>query len=60
MPAQRRTESRAREIQRKYGVTAETAWHMMHRIREAMKQMHLPMPDTDVDLMRGTVVADET
>jgi hypothetical protein len=27
----------AREIQRKYGVTAKTAWFMTHRVREAMK-----------------------
>jgi transposase-like protein len=27
----------AREIERKYGVCPRTAWHMMHRIREAMK-----------------------
>ena len=26
----------AREIERKYGVNPRTAWHMFHRIREAM------------------------
>src|SRR5712692_2711574 len=44
----------AREIERKYGVCARTAWFMMHRIREAMKQ------DLLVDAMRGLIVADET
>src|SRR5579884_1545873 len=27
-----------REIERKYGLTAKTAWFMTHRIREAMKR----------------------
>ena len=27
----------AREIERKYDITAKTAWFMLHRIREAMK-----------------------
>ncbi|MCA1695253.1 MAG: transposase [Actinobacteria bacterium] len=27
----------AREVERKYGVCPRTAWHMMHRLREAMK-----------------------
>ncbi len=44
----------AREVERKYGVCARTAWHMMHRIREAMKN------DALVASMRGTIVADET
>ena len=44
----------AREVERKYGVCARTAWHMMHRIREAMKN------DAIVATMRGTIVADET
>lgn len=43
----------AREIERKYGVCCRTAWHMMHRIREAMK-------DDLMETMRGTIVADET
>lgn len=44
----------AREIERKYGVCCRTAWHLMHRIREAMKR------DAVVESMRGVVVADET
>jgi transposase-like protein/polyhydroxyalkanoate synthesis regulator phasin len=44
----------AREVERKYGVCARTAWFMMHRIREAMKS------DSSAQLLRGTVVADET
>lgn len=43
----------AREIERKYGVCCRTAWHLMHRIREAMKN------DSLVQTMRGTVMADE-
>ena len=43
----------AREIERKYGVCCRTAWHMMHRIREAMK-------DDQLQTMRGVVIADET
>ncbi len=44
----------AREIERKYGVCPRTAWHMLHRIREAMKN------DPLVQTMRGTIIADET
>ena len=44
----------AREIERKYGVCCRTAWHLMHRIREAMKR------DPLVQSMRGVVMADET
>ena len=44
----------AREVERKYGVCARSAWFMMHRIREAMKV------DSLVQTMRGTIVADET
>jgi transposase-like protein len=44
----------AREIERKYEVTAKTAWFMTQRIREAMKR------DPFVSALRGTVVADET
>jgi transposase-like protein len=44
----------AREVQRKYGLTAKTAWFMMHRIREAMKRE--PM----AGLLSGRVVADES
>ncbi|MCA1701915.1 MAG: IS1595 family transposase [Actinobacteria bacterium] len=44
----------AREVQRKYGVCPRTAWHLLHRIREAMKS------DSLIETMRGTIVADET
>ncbi|MBM6401666.1 IS1595 family transposase [Phycicoccus sonneratiae] len=44
----------AREVERKYGVTPKTAWHMLHRIREAMTLEPL------AGLMRGTIQADET
>lgn len=42
------------EISRKYEITNESAWHMLHRIREAMKREPL------AELFRGTVLADET
>jgi transposase-like protein len=42
------------EISRKYSITNESAWHMLHRIREAMKREPL------ADLMSGVVAADET
>lgn len=44
----------AREIERKYGLTAKTAWFLLHRIREAMKQEPL------AGLLSGVVQADET
>lgn len=44
----------AREIERKYQVTPRTAWHMTHRIREAMRR------PADAAMMRGTIIADET
>lgn len=44
----------AREVERKYGVCARTAWFMMHRIREAMGN------DGLLETIRGTLVADET
>ncbi len=44
----------AREVERKYGVTPRTAWHLMHRLREAMKRE--PM----AALLSGRVIADET
>lgn len=44
----------AREVERKYDVTAKTAWFMLHRIREAMKLEPL------AGLLAGTVQADET
>lgn len=43
-----------REIERMHGLTPETAWYMLHRLREAMKRE--PM----AGLLSGTVVADET
>jgi transposase-like protein len=42
-----------REVQRKYGLTAKTAWYLCHRIREAMV-------DRNAETLFGTVVADET
>jgi transposase-like protein len=44
----------AREVERKYGVCSRTAWHLLHRIREAMTSDPLAAP------MSGVVVADET
>jgi transposase-like protein len=44
----------AREVERMHGVTPETAWFMLHRLREAMKRA--PLADT----FSGVVVADET
>jgi len=44
----------AREVERKYGLTPRTAWHMTHRIRSAMAG---PGP---LATMRGTIVSDET
>jgi len=44
----------AREIERKYNLTAKTAWFMLHRLREAMKR------DGSPDFLSGTLVADET
>ncbi|MGC2486368.1 MAG: IS1595 family transposase [Acidimicrobiales bacterium] len=43
----------AREIERKYGMNPRTAWHMLHRIREAMSH------DNIYTLFSGDVVADE-
>jgi hypothetical protein len=42
------------EISRKYEITNESAWHLLHRIREAMKREPL------AEMFRGTVLADET
>jgi transposase-like protein len=42
------------EVSRKYEMTPESAWHMVHRIREAMKMEPL------AGMFRGTVIADET
>jgi transposase-like protein len=44
----------AREIERRYDLSSKSAWHMMHRIREAMKR------DPLAGLLSGRVVADET
>ncbi|MDQ1706490.1 MAG: hypothetical protein QOF18_2856, partial [Frankiaceae bacterium] len=44
----------AREIERKYDLTAKTAWFMLHRIREAMKR------DPLSGLLSGQIQADET
>lgn len=44
----------AREVERKYSVTAKTAWFMLHRLREAMRR------DPLAGLLRGAVQADET
>jgi transposase-like protein len=43
----------AREIERKYGVCPRTAWFVLHRIREAMR-------DDGLTMFSGVVVADET
>jgi transposase-like protein len=43
----------AREVQRKYGLTAKSAWFLTQRIREAMA-------DRRPDALIGTIVADET
>lgn len=44
----------AREIERKYNLTAKTAWFMLHRLREGMKR------DGSAALLSGTIVSDET
>ena len=44
----------AREVERMHGVTPETAWYMLHRLRESMKR------DPLAGLLAGTIVADET
>ena len=44
----------AREIQRKYKIYGKSAWHILHRIREAMGT------PIDAEPMEGTVRADET
>lgn len=44
----------AREIERRYGLTPRTAWHMMHRLREAMKLEPI------AGLLSGRVIVDET
>ena len=44
----------ALEVHRKYGVTVETAWHMLHRLRAATAR------DPLAGMLKGTIVADET
>lgn len=44
----------AREIERKYELAPKSAWHLLHRIREAMKR------DPAASLFSGIVVSDET
>jgi transposase-like protein len=44
----------AREVERMHDVTPETAWYMLHRLREAMKR------DPLAGMLRGVIVADET
>jgi transposase-like protein len=44
----------AREIERMHGLTPETAWYVLHRLREAMKREPL------IGMLRGTIAADET
>jgi transposase-like protein len=44
----------AREVERLVGVTPETAWFMLHRLRESMKREPL------VEMLRGNIVIDET
>ncbi|CAN5171024.1 IS1595 family transposase [soil metagenome] len=44
----------AAEVARKYEITNESAWHLVHRIREAMKR------EPVAGLLRGAVQADET
>lgn len=43
----------AREIERMHGLTPETAWFVLHRLREAMKR------DPLAGMLRGTIVSDE-
>ncbi len=43
-----------REIERMHDLTPETAWYMLHRLREAMKREPL------VGLLSGVIAADET
>jgi transposase-like protein len=44
----------AREVERKYGLTAKSAWFLMHRLREAMKREPI------AGLLSGRVIVDET
>jgi transposase-like protein len=44
----------AREVERKYELSAKSAWFMTHRIREAMKREPL------AGMLRGAITADES
>lgn len=44
----------AREIERMHGLTPETAWFVLQRLREAMKREPL------AEMLSGTIVSDET
>ena len=44
----------AREIERRYDLSAKAAWFLTQRIREAMKR------DPFAGMLRGTIIADET
>jgi hypothetical protein len=44
----------AREIERMHDVTPETAWYMLHRLRESMRR------DPLAGMLQGVIVADET
>lgn len=44
----------SREVERKYGLTPRSAWFLLQRIREAMKD------DDPTGLLTGVVMADET
>ena len=47
----------AREIERKYGLCPRTAWHLLHRIREAMSHDDFTLFSGDVVATRRTSVA---
>jgi transposase-like protein len=44
----------AREVERMHGLPPETAWYMLHRLRESMKR------DPLASRLSGTIVSDET
>jgi transposase-like protein len=44
----------AREVERRYDLSAKAAWFLTQRIREAMKR------DPFAGMLRGTIIADET
>lgn len=47
----------AREVERRYGLTAKSAWHLLHRLREAMKVSPVAEP---LGGEGHVIVADET